>query len=316
MNSLALVFPGQGSQFVGMGKELADAFPEARETFHEADDILGTRLSDLCFQGPAEVLTDTINAQPALLVTSMAVLRVIDGQGIPLPEPKFVAGHSMGEYTALVRAGSLSFSDGLKLVRERGRQMKLAGETNPGGMAAVIALDEEKLEEICRTASEETGRPVQIANYNCPGQLVISGDKSALEKAMQLAREAGAKRVIPLAVSIAAHSPLMLSAASGLAKAIEATEIGRAQIPVVANVSAQPITDPEEIQQELISQLTASVRWTESVRLMIDQGVDTFVEIGAGNVLSGLIRRIDRKVKTLSVGDPKGIEKLAELVGN
>ncbi len=316
MNSLALVFPGQGSQFVGMGKALAEAFDEARSVFQEADEILGFDLSRLCFEGPQDKLTDTINAQPALLVVSIATLKAIESQGIQLPDPAYVAGHSMGEYSALVRAGSLSFEDGLKLVRERGKQMKLAGERNPGGMAAIIALSEEKIEEACATASEQTGRPVQIANYNCPGQVVISGDKTALERAMEIARENGAKRVIPLAVSIAAHSPLMLSAASALAETIERTDIKPARIPVVANVSAAPMADPDEIRQELISQLTASVRWTESVEWMIGQGVDTFVEIGAGNVLSGLIRRINRKVKTLSVGDPEGMEKLAELLNS
>ena len=316
MNSLALVFPGQGSQFVGMGKALAEAFDEARSVFQEADEILGFDLSRLCFEGPQDKLTDTINAQPALLVVSIATMKAIESQGIQLPDPAYVAGHSMGEYSALVRAGSLSFEDGLKLVRERGKQMKLAGERNPGGMAAIIALSEEKIEEACATASEQTGRPVQIANYNCPGQVVISGDKTALERAMEIARENGAKRVIPLAVSIAAHSPLMLSAASALAETIERTDIKPARIPVVANVSAAPMTDPDEIRQELISQLTASVRWTESVEWMIGQGVDTFVEIGAGNVLSGLIRRINRKVKTLSVGDPEGMEKLAELLNS
>ncbi len=316
MNSLALVFPGQGSQFVGMGKALAEAFDEARSVFQEADEILGFDLSRLCFEGPQDKLTDTINAQPALLVVSIATLKAIESQGIQLPDPAYVAGHSMGEYSALVRAGSLSFEDGLKLVRERGKQMKLAGERNPGGMAAIIALSEEKTEEACATASEQTGRPVQIANYNCPGQVVISGDKTALERAMEIARENGAKRVIPLAVSIAAHSPLMLSAASALAETIERTDIKPARIPVVANVSAAPMADPDEIRQELISQLTASVRWTESVEWMIGQGVDTFVEIGAGNVLSGLIRRINRKVKTLSVGDPEGMEKLAELLNS
>ncbi len=316
MNSLALVFPGQGSQFVGMGKALAEAFDEARSVFQEADEILGFDLSRLCFEGPQDKLTDTINAQPALLVVSIATMKAIESQGIQLPDPAYVAGHSMGEYSALVRAGSLSFEDGLKLVRERGKQMKLAGERNPGGMAAIIALSEEKIEEACATASEQTGRPVQIANYNCPGQVVISGDKTALERAMEIARENGAKRVIPLAVSIAAHSPLMLSAASALAETIERTDIKPARIPVVANVSAAPMADPDEIRQELISQLTASVRWTESVEWMIGQGVDTFVEIGAGNVLSGLIRRINRKVKTLSVGDPEGMEKLAELLNS
>ncbi len=312
MKSIALVFPGQGSQFVGMGKALAEAYPVAMRTFQEADDLLGEPISKLCFEGPADELTDTVNAQPALLVTSVAALRVRDDLGVLFSEQRAVAGHSMGEYTALVRAGSLSFRDGLLLVRERGRQMKLAGERNPGGMAAIIALDGARLAEICAQASEEVGKPVQVANYNSPGQIVISGDREALERAMEMAKAAGARRVIPLAVSIAAHSPLMLPAASAFAKVVEETPIADAKIPVVLNVTARPSTSAQEIKEELVMQLTSSVQWIESVRWMISQGVDTFVEVGAGNVLSGLIRRIDRKVKTFSVGDPDSVAAFVE----
>ena len=312
MKSIALVFPGQGSQFVGMGKALSEAYPVARQTFQEADELLGRHLSDLCFYGPADKLTDTVNAQPALLATSIATLRVLDDLGVPVPEPLAVAGHSMGEYTAFVRAGSLSFHDALSLVQERGRQMKLAGEKNPGGMAAIIALDGDRLAEICAQASEKTGKPVQVANYNSPGQIVISGDREALAQAMEMAKTAGARRVIPLAVSIAAHSPLMLPAASAFAKVVEETPFADARVPVVLNVTARPATSAEEMQRDLVMQLTSSVQWVKSVQWMIEQNVDTFIEVGAGNVLSGLIRRIDRKVKTFSVGDPDSVANLSE----
>ncbi len=312
MKSIALVFPGQGSQFVGMGKALSEAYPVAKWTFQEADEVLGRHLSSLCFDGPADELTDTVNAQPALLAASIATLRVLDDLGVPMPEPLAVAGHSMGEYTALVRAGSLSFHDALSLVQERGRQMKLAGEKNPGGMAAIIALDGDRLAEICAQASEKTRKPVQVANYNSPGQIVISGDREALARAMEMAKTAGARRVIPLAVSIAAHSPLMLPAASAFAKVVEETPFADAHVPVVLNVTARPATSAKEMQRDLVMQLTSSVQWVKSVQWMIEQNVDTFIEVGAGNVLSGLIRRIDRKVKTFSVGDPDSVANLSE----
>ncbi len=301
MRPIAFVFPGQGSQYVGMGRDLYEAYPEARAVFDEADEILGFPLSKLCFEGPAEELNDTVNTQPAIFTMSVACLRALN----PLLslDPLFVAGHSLGEYTALVAAGALDFADGLKLVRERGRLMKEAGEKNPGGMAAIIGLDAGTLEGICQEASG-----VQIANYNSPGQIVISGHREALERAMGLARERGAKRVIPLAVSIAAHSPLMRPAAEEFRRAVESTPFRRARIPLVANVTARPIVEPEEVREELVTQLTSPVRWVESVERMIEGGVDTFVEIGPKSVLTGLIRRIDRSVRTVNVGDAAGVE--------
>ncbi len=301
MRPIAFVFPGQGSQYVGMGRDLYEAYPEARAIFDQADEILGFSLSELCFEGPAEELNDTVNTQPAIFTMSVACLRALN----PLLslDPLFVAGHSLGEYTALVAAGALDFADGLKLVRERGRLMKEAGEKNPGGMAAIIGLDAGTLEGICQEASG-----VQIANYNSPGQIVISGHREALERAMGLARERGAKRVIPLAVSIAAHSPLMRPAAEEFRRAVESTPFRRARIPLVANVTARPISEPEEIREELVRQLTSPVRWVESVERMIEGGVDTFVEIGPKSVLTGLIRRIDRSVRTVNVGDAAGVE--------
>jgi len=309
MRQVAFVFPGQGSQYVGMGRDLYEAYPEARAIFDQADEILGFPLSELCFEGPAEKLNDTINTQPAIFTMSVACLRALN-PSLSL-DPLFVAGHSLGEYTALVAAEALTFADGLKLVRERGRLMKEAGKKNPGGMAAIIGLDARTVERICQEASG-----VQIANYNSPGQIVISGHREALEQAMGLARERGAKRVIPLAVSIAAHSPLMRPAAQEFRRAVEATSLRRARIPVVANVTAEPTTEPEEIREALVRQLTSPVRWVESVERMIEGGVDTFVEIGPKSVLTGLIRRIDKGVQTFSISDSDSIKNIrADLAG-
>jgi [acyl-carrier-protein] S-malonyltransferase len=278
-----------------MGLDLYQANPDSRAVFDLADRQLGFPLSELCFHGPEKDLFDTVNQQPALLVTSIAAWRIIQ-QG-DWPPPSYLAGHSLGEFSALVAAGSLEFEDGLALVRKRGELMKAAGEQEPGAMAAILALDAEIVEEICSQASSATGRPVQMANDNCSGQLVISGDKMALAEAVRLAEEAGARKVVQLPISIAAHSALMASAAKEFAKAVDATPITSPQVPVIGNVTAEPMTNQEEIRAELKAQLTSSVQWTHSMNYLLQQGVDTYIEVGPGNVLLGLMKRIDRQSK-------------------
>ena len=294
----AYLFPGQGSQYVEMGRDLYTTFPAARAVFDQADRILGIDLSQLCFDGPTDALNDTWNTQPAILVTSVAALRALEERG--MDRPVYVAGHSMGEFSALVATGALSFEDGLKLVRERGRLMKQADEHSPGGMAAILGLERELLETICVTVQEQSGEYVGIANDNCPGQVVISGATGALERAMELAKERGAKRATRLAISIAAHSPLMAQAAAEFRRALDATPFHEPSIPLVANATALPLTDPDEIRDALGQQLTSPVRWTESMRWMIAQGVTCFVEVGPKEVLTGLLRRIDRTVERMT----------------
>ncbi len=281
-----------------MGRDLYDAFPTARAVFEQANHILGIGLSQLCFDGPADALNDTWNTQPAILVTSVAALRALEERG--MERPAYVAGHSMGEFSALVAAGAISFEDGLKLVRERGRLMKQADERSPGGMAAILALKRETVDAICSTVQEQSGEYVGVANDNCPGQVVISGATSALEQAMELAKEQGAKRAKRLAISIAAHSPLMAEAAADFKRALDETPFREPGIPLVANATASPLTDPDEIRDALERQLTSPVRWTESMQWMIAQGVTRFVEVGPKKVLTGLVKRINRKVERLN----------------
>ena len=290
--STAFLFPGQGSQFVGMGRDLYDRQPAARALFDEADARLGFPLSRLCFDGPEETLTDTAVQQPALYTTSLAAWAVLTERGEA--NAAYVAGHSLGEFSALAAAGSLGFADGLALVRRRGELMKLAGQRQPGGMAAVLGLDAAPVAEVCAAAAAETGGTVGVANDNCPGQVVITGDETALTQAMRLLAEAGARKVVRLPISIAAHSPLMDSVADAFAAAVAAAPLSAARIPVVANVTARPITTPDEIRAELTAQLTAPVRWTDSVRQLGALGVDAYVEVGPGDVLLGLVKRIDR----------------------
>ena len=310
MTNTAFVFPGQGSQQVGMGRDVAEKYPEARRLYAEADEILGFSLASLCFDGPQEILDDTINTQPAIFVTSLALLRALEAGG-KIASPAMVAGHSLGELTALVAAGAMDLAAGLRLVRERGRLMKLAGEQSSGSMAAVLKMTDAEVEQACKEAAQEIGQPVQIANYNCPGQVVISGDKDALARAIALLKEHGGKRIIPLAVSIAAHSPLMVSVVGEYRAAVDATPMREPRTPIVANISARPLHSVDDIRAELAGQLTWPVRWTASVQWMIEQGISRFVEIGPRDVLSKLVRRIDRHVKIASVGNTDAIVSLA-----
>lgn len=292
-----------------MGRDLASRFTEAQAVFAQADDILGFALSRIAWEGPEELLNDTINTQPALLVHSVAawqVLRMLQ----PELRPRFAAGHSMGELSALVAAGAVDFPDALRLVRRRGELMKMAGEHSPGGMAAILGLDIPTLDQICNQASTPE-EPVQVANDNCPGQVVISGARPALERALELARSAGARRAVALAVSIPAHSVLMGHAQDAFNQAVDQTPLHPANIPIIGNVSAAPMQSVAEIKADLKAQLNSRVRWTESIQWMAAQGADTFLEIGSGNVLGGLIRRIDKQLTSLSLGAPADFEQLS-----
>ncbi|MGH2581418.1 MAG: ACP S-malonyltransferase [Anaerolineales bacterium] len=300
----AFIFPGQGSQKVGMGQTLSAAYPSAKQVFDEADQILGLPFSKICWEGPETVLNDTVNTQPALFVHSIAALRVFR-EGKPDFQPAFVAGHSLGELSAAVAVEAMDFATGLKLVRRRGELMKQAGEQNPGGMAAILGLEIETLDKICADASTG-GEVVQVANDNCPGQVVISGHSGAVQRAMDAAKAAGAKRALPLAVSIAAHSPLMASAQDSFREAVASSHLKDPQIPIIGNVGASEIRDSEGLMADLNGQLTARVRWTDSIRHMRKAGVTTFVELGTGSVLTGLLKRIDPEAVGIPQGNPEG----------
>jgi [acyl-carrier-protein] S-malonyltransferase len=291
----AFLFPGQGSQFVGMGRDLYDREPAARALFDEADERLGFDLSRRCFNGPEEALTDTAVQQPALFTTSLAAWTVIQQRGAA--EAAYLAGHSLGEFSALAAAGAFSFADGLALVRRRGELMKLAGQRRPGGMAAVLGLDAALVADLCARAAAETGEYVGLANDNCPGQIVISGHQTALARALELLTAAGARKLVRLPISIAAHTPLMDSVAEEFAAAVDAVPLNEARVPVVANTTAQPIHTPDQIRAELKAQLTAPVAWTATINYLAAQGVATYVEVGPGDVLLGLVKRIHREAE-------------------
>lgn len=304
---VGLLFPGQGSQHVGMGKDLCDTHPVARQTFEEADEILGFAISRLCFEGPESDLTLTHNAQPAILTHSVAVYRCVSEALGPVA---MAAGHSLGEFSAYVAAGSLSFADGLRTVRRRGDLMLHSGERRPGTMAAILGLDDAAIDAACASAS--TGDEVCVAaNYNAPGQTVISGDVAAVDRAMEAAKAAGAKRAIPLNVSGAFHSPLMEVAEAGLADQLASVEFGAPSYPVVSNVTAAPVTAPTQALDLLRRQLTSPVRWTACVGAMRDHGVASFIELGPGNVLMGLLRRIDRALDGRTIGTAADVEGVA-----
>lgn len=312
--ALAFVFPGQGAQYVGMGKDFAEAFPEVREVFAQADEALDFSIRELCFHGPEDELTKTENTQPAILTVSCALLELVRRHTSLVP--RFVAGHSLGEYSALVAAEVLSFPDAVRIVRRRGELMEAAVPAGTGGMAAVIGLTHEEVAALCAEVSENYG-PVEPATLNAPGQTVIAGSAEALQVAVDKVKAAGARRAVRLAVSGPFHSSMLRRAGEQLAAELEKATWHEPKVPVVANVSARPVTDVEAIQRALVDQVSSAVRWEESVRYMVQQGVRLFLEIGPGKVLSGLIRRIDPSVEILDLADLESWDKLlARLKGD
>lgn len=308
----AFVFPGQGSQVVGMGRDLAEAFPTARHLFEEVDDALGQGLARLMFEGPEDELTLTENAQPALMAVSMAVLRVLSADGgINLAKSAaFVAGHSLGEYSALTAAGALELCDTARLLKLRGQAMQVAVPVGEGAMAALLGIEMAQVAEVVEEAAR--GEVCAVANDNAPGQIVISGHQAAVERAIELAKSKGAKRGVLLAVSAPFHCNLMAPAAERMSDALDGVALRRPVVPLVANVTACPEKDPDSLKRLLVEQVTGMVRWRESVLALRDAGVDTLVELGAGKVLSGLTRRCDRDLKSLNAATPRDIEVLLE----
>ena len=303
MKTIAMIFPGQGSQAVGMGQELAEKWPAAREVFERADALLGRPLSRLCFEGPEEQLKQTANTQPALYVTSAAALAVLHGEGI---EANVVAGHSLGEYSALLEARVFDFETGLKLVQTRGEAFQEAGRARPGTMAALLQLDGDAVNQICAQASSRG--TVVPANWNSPEQIVISGEPAAVEEAVRLAREAGSRRSVMLPVSGAFHSPLVASAVEPMTKTLAGARFNPPDCQFVANVSGELVGDEERIREGLADQIVSCVRWADSIRTMAGEGADVFIEVGSGKVLTGLLRRIDKDLTGVPFGKPDDLE--------
>jgi [acyl-carrier-protein] S-malonyltransferase len=302
-SKIAVLFPGQGSQALEMGKALAEAEHLASETFQQAESFLGFPLTKLCWDGPVEELNETVNTQPALLTHSIAVWRVLRSRYADL-QIHYAAGHSVGEISALVAVGSLSFEDGLHLVRERGLAMQEAGRLSPGGMAAILGIDVDQVAALCQEIETTTGAGIWVANDNCPGQVVISGENRAIEGAEEVFRSAGARKYVRLAVSIPAHSPLMIAAQERFNQALQAIEIKNPLFPIIGNVSADYLHTADDIRDDLRAQLTSQVRWTESMGRFISDGVTSFLEIGSGSVLKGLMRRIERKMPVIALDSP------------
>ncbi len=303
----AFVFPGQGAQTIGMGKALAEAYPAARAVFDEVDEALGEKLSDLIWDGDIAELTLTQNAQPALMATSMAAMRALEAEGVLISMASYVAGHSLGEYSALAAAGALTVADTARLLRTRGQAMQSAVPVGEGAMAAILGLDLEAVRAVAEEAAQD--EVCQAANDNDPTQVVVSGSKAAVERAAEIAKEKGAKRAIMLPVSAPFHCALMQPAADVMAEALASVEIKAPAVPLVANVRAEAVADPDMIRQLLVEQVTGSVRWRESVQYMVAQGVTEAWEIGAGKALSGMIRKIDRALACTAVGTPEDVQK-------
>ncbi len=312
--TIAFVFPGQGAQAVGMGRALAESWPEARAVFDEVDEALGEKLSDLIWEGDIETLTLTRNAQPALMATSLAAMRALEAEGVPVTRAAFVAGHSLGEYSALAAAGAMSVADTARLLRTRGQAMQEAVPVGEGAMAAILGLDLEAVRAVAAEAAQ--GEVCEAANDNDPAQVVVSGHRGAVERAVELARERGARRAVMLPVSAPFHCALMAPAAQVMEEALAAVAFRPPAVPLIANVRAAPVTDPDEIRALLVEQVTGAVRWRESVLAMAGAGVAEIWEIGAGKALSGMIRRIDRSVATRAVGTPDDVKAaVAALAG-
>jgi len=308
LGKIAFVFPGQGAQAVGMGKDAYESSPVAKATYDRADEALGYSISKLSFEGPEEELRQTANTQPALLATSVALLEMYKERGL---KPDYVAGHSLGEYSALVAAGVLEFSDAVKLVRARGLYMEQAVPGGQGAMAAVLGAERAALQALCADITA-AGTIVELANVNCPGQIVVSGSTDGVAAVVERGKEAGAKRVIPLDVSGPFHSSLMQPAADKLAEALAQAEFRDAAVPVVANVHAKPVTSGAELRELLVKQVVSPVQWEDTIAYLIEQGVDTFVEIGSGTVLAGLIKKIDKSVRIVSVNSAEAASAAAE----